>query len=121
MKMEIKKYKNMALRLLEILKQNGVKVPTGSFKIDMKAGEGIREDNGDRIFDINEMSDTGKSGNPLLNEDLMGVENADPNEDLGGYQAQDLLEAKERLEDQLIKLNLELREKNERLLELLEE
>jgi hypothetical protein len=31
------------------------------------------------------------------------------------------LEAKERLEDQLIKLNLELREKNERLLELLEE
>jgi hypothetical protein len=31
------------------------------------------------------------------------------------------LEAKERLEDQLIKLNMELKEKNERLLELLEE
>jgi hypothetical protein len=86
----------------------------------MNAGEGIREDKGDRIFDINEMSEAGKSGNPL-NEDLMGIENADPNEDLGGYQAQDLLEAKERLEDQLIKLNLELKEKNERLLELLEE
>ena len=85
--MEIKKYKNMALRLLEILKQNGIKVPTGSFKIDMNAGEGIREDKGDRIFDINEMSETGgKSANPL-NEDLLGIENADPNEDPGGYQA----------------------------------
>jgi hypothetical protein len=121
MKMEIKKYKNMALRLLEILKQNGIKVPTGSFKIDMNAGEGIREDKGDRIFDINEMSEPGKSNPGGLNDDLMGIENADPNEDLGGYQAQDLLEAKDRLEEQLIKLNMELKEKNERLLELLEE
>ena len=105
LKMEIKKYKNMALRLLEILKQNGVKVPTGSFKIDMNAGEGIREDKtGARVFDINEMSESGGKSGVGLNDDL-GLENADPNEDLGGYQAQDLLEAKERLEDQLVKLN----------------
>lgn len=86
--MEIKKYKNMALRLLEILKQNGIKVPAGSFKIDMNAGEGIREDRtGERIFDINEMSE-GKSGTQGgFNDDLAGIENADPNEDLGGYQA----------------------------------
>jgi hypothetical protein len=31
--MEIKKYKNMALRLLEMLKANGIKAPSG-FKID---------------------------------------------------------------------------------------
>jgi hypothetical protein len=31
------------------------------------------------------------------------------------------LEAKDRLEDQLVKLNMELKDKNERLLELLEE
>jgi hypothetical protein len=61
-----------------------VKLPTGSFKIDMNAGEGIREDKGDRIFDINEMSE-GKSGGAGLNDDLAGLENADPNEDLGGY------------------------------------
>ena len=53
----------------------------------MNAGEGIREDKGDRIFDINDMSETGKSGANGLNDDLMGIENADPNEDLGGYQA----------------------------------
>jgi hypothetical protein len=50
----------------------------------MNAGEGIREDKGDRIFDINEMSE-GKSGGAGLNDDLVGLENADPNEDLGGY------------------------------------
>ena len=31
------------------------------------------------------------------------------------------MEAKDRLEDQLVKLNMELKDKNERLLELLEE
>ena len=51
----------------------------------------------------------------------MGKENLEMNGDLGGLQDQELLEAKERLEDQVVKLNLEVREKNERLLELLEE
>jgi hypothetical protein len=56
LKMEIKKYKNMALRLLELLKQNGIKAPSG-FKIDQNAGTGIKEDKGENdVFDINEMS-----------------------------------------------------------------
>jgi hypothetical protein len=33
LKMDINRYKNMTLRLLEILKQNGIKQPAG-FKID---------------------------------------------------------------------------------------
>ena len=53
--MEIKKYKNMSLRLLEILKQNGIKQPAG-FKIDQNAGTGIKEDKADQVFDINELS-----------------------------------------------------------------
>lgn len=41
--------------------------------------------------------------------------------DEGGLQVQELLEIKERLEESVVKLNMELREKNEKLLELLEE
>jgi len=49
-------------------------------------------------------------------------ENADLNlGDEGGLQVQELLEIKERLEESVVKLNMELREKNEKLLELLEE
>jgi len=99
LKMEIKKYKSMALRLLEILKQNGIKVPGSMFKIDMEPVTGLREDKKEKIFDINDMTTEGKS-NPALNEDLGDLENVDGNEgDLGGYQAQDLLEMKDRLEE----------------------
>ena len=42
-------------------------------------------------------------------------------DDVDGYQEGELLEIKDQLEDQIVKMNLELREKNERLLELLEQ
>jgi hypothetical protein len=41
-------------------------------------------------------------------------------DDVDGYQEGELLEIKDQLEDQIVKMNLELHEKNERLLELLE-
>ena len=41
-------------------------------------------------------------------------------DDVDVYQEGELLEIKDQLEDQIVKMNLELREKNERLLELLE-
>ncbi len=44
--MDIKKYKNMSLRLLDIMKQNGIKQPAG-FKIDQNAGTGLKEDKGE--------------------------------------------------------------------------
>ena len=78
--MEIKKYKNMALRLLEILKANGIKQPVG-FKIDQAAGTGFKEDVAEKAFDINEMSQRGGSemadneggegGNDASNEELL--------------------------------------------------
>jgi len=119
--MEIKKYKNMALRLLEMLKANGIKAPTG-FKIDQSAGTGIKEDKGENdIFDINNESASAKMMQNGSNADLMfDKENVDDNNGLG-YSDQELMEAKERLEEQVVKMNMEMREKNERMLELLED
>jgi hypothetical protein len=56
LKMEIKKYKNMSLRLLEILKNNGIKAPTG-IKVDQNAGTGLTEDKGLGIYDITKLSE----------------------------------------------------------------
>jgi len=48
-------------------------------------------------------------------------ENEDLNIAGGGIETQELMDIKERLEESVVKLNLELREKNEKLLELLED
>lgn len=78
LKIEIKKYKNMALRLLEMLKTNGIKAPAG-FKIDQHAGTGFMEDKGeDRVYNIDKMSEHSKFGeerenDELLNGDLSGA------------------------------------------------
>ena len=56
----------------------------------------------------------------MLNSDInFDKENVDDNG--GGYTDSELLEAKERLEEQVVRMNLEMRDKNDRLLELLEE
>lgn len=101
----------MTLRLLEVLKQNGIKQPAG-FKIDGAAGSGLKEEKGPiGGFDINNMSaQVSEAG------DAKGGEDCDL-----GLNDQDLLEEKARLEDQVVKMNIELKEKNEKLLELLEE
>ena len=83
--MEVKKYKNMALRLLELLKANGISAPSG-FKIDQSAGTGIKEDKGENdIFDVNNESASAKMmQNGLSNADLMfDKENVDDNNGLG--------------------------------------
>jgi len=43
LKMDINKYKNMTLRLLEVLKSNGIKQPSG-MKIDANSGTGLKEE-----------------------------------------------------------------------------
>lgn len=42
LKMDINKYKNMTLRLLDELKKHGIKSPAG-IKVDMTAGTGLKE------------------------------------------------------------------------------
>lgn len=100
--METKKYKNMSLRLLEIMKQAGIKPPAG-FKIDQSAGTGlkdIKEEN--MIFDINDLdnrSNGGGQGEGADNkENTMRL-----NADLVGEQ--ELIEANERYANQIVNLN----------------
>ena len=66
--MDINKYKNMTLRLLDILKQNGIKQPAG-IKIDQGAGTGLKEEkNPLGGFDINNMSaQVSQNGDPSGN------------------------------------------------------
>lgn len=100
--METKRYKNMALRLLELLKASGVAVPTSGFKVDQAAGTGIKEDKGENdIFDINNEMGSNKMvmSNGVSNADLnFDKENVDDNNGMG-YSDQELMEAKERLEE----------------------
>jgi len=99
LKIEIRKYKNMTLRLLEVLKQHGIKAPAG-IKVDQSsnAAAGYKEEQA-----LSQMDATG-----ALEEE----------EKVDG---QSLAEEKERLEEQLVKLNLEMKNKDEKILELLEE
>ncbi len=113
LKMEIKSYKNQALLLLQILKKNGIQQPAG-LRLDAEAGTGLRKDDRADIFDINKMD----GGSAIGQEEK---ENEDLNIEGGGIETQELMEIKERLEESVVKLNLELREKNEKLLELLED
>ena len=120
LKIEIRKYKNMSLRLLEILKANKITAPSG-FKIDQNAGTGFTDDKGenrvygiDKISEHSQMANEDKENEDMLNDMTGGAGDA-------GEANAELLEQKERLEENVVRLNMELREKNERLLELLEE
>lgn len=55
LKIEINKYKNMTLRLLEELKKNGIKQPAG-IKVDMNAGTGLREEKKVNLDNLENMS-----------------------------------------------------------------
>ena len=52
--MDINKYKNMTLRLIEVLKKNGIKTPAG-ISVEAGAGTGLKEEK-DNTFDIANMS-----------------------------------------------------------------
>lgn len=114
LKMDINKYKNMTLRLLEILVQNKIQKPSWA-KIDQVAGSGLKEDKNlpGGGFDINNMS-----ANASQNGDADGNAGVE-----GGFEMnnEELMQEKERLEDQIVKLNMEVKDKNEKLLELLDE
>lgn len=118
----------MTLRLLLILKQNGIAQPAG-FKVDQNPVSGLKEDKGENaIFDINEMSENGEMNGDLnfdedkenMDEGVCGAATGEQKVSLSELYKEQLMQ-NERLEEQVVKLNMEVREKNEKLLELLEE
>ena len=120
LKIEINKYKNISLRLMEEIKRNGLKAPGYAAKANLSEPEtGLREEK--------EKGATLATGGAL---DHLEVESAGASHmDVGGEgmsvasgeaSAEQLIAEKHRLEEVIVKLNIEAKDKNEKLLELLE-
>lgn len=104
LKMEISKYKNMTLRCLEVLKKHGINVPAG-VKVDAAAGTGIKEDK-----PIGEGSQLDASG-------VGGSQDGGAQ----GATVEELSLEKDKLEQQLVDMNMDMKNKDEKMLEMLEE
>lgn len=111
LKMDIQKYKNIALKLIELLKANKINVPA-SLRVEAKAaiGVGLREEK--KVTDpIN--ADLASVGGNTLMDASMGGDSEALNEDARAI--------KERYESRMVELKTELNEQNEQLLKLIEE
>lgn len=89
---------------MEELKKHGIKQPAG-IKISENAGSGLKEEGGAENKGNDEMIEEGKS-----------VQGGDT-----GPGMTELVEENERLKDQLVKLNMDMKEKNENMLNMLDE
>ena len=115
LKIEINQYKNISLRLVQMLKSNGIKAPGFSEKAALDLKEtGVRIIKEERELggatDHLEQFSVGDSNLSMGGEGL----------DDGVANEQQLLNEKSRLEDQIVKMNMKLNDKNEKILELLE-
>lgn len=111
LKMDIQKYKNIALKLIELLKANKINIPA-SLRVEAQAaiGVGLREEK--KVSDpIN--ADLASVGGNTLMDASMGGESEMLNEDARAV--------KERYETRMVELKTELNEQNEMLLKLIEE
>ena len=109
LKMEIKKYKNMSLKIIKEFQRTGGKVPAYAQKLAKEDADGGNSQVGLKKE---------KSESNL--EDFEGESMFD-NSDAGASEeipeaAQDKID---KLEDQVVKLNLDLKDKNESILDLL--
>lgn len=117
--MDINKFKNISVRLMKEMERNGLKVPRDAARADLSAETGLREDadskpaqgTGGAYDHLDARSEAGSA-----NLDL-GVDGLD---DTGTATAEQLINEKHRLEDMIVKLNIDLKNKNEKILELIE-
>ena len=121
LKIEINRYKNISMRLMEEMKRNNVKVPkyAGSSTLPNKE-TGLREEaeekpamgTGGAQDHLEAQSEAG-SGTFEMGAD--GALN-----DSGVASPEQLINEKHRLEDVIVKMNIDLKNKNEKILELIE-
>lgn len=114
--MEINSFKNVSLRLVQTLKTNGIKVPNFATTANLEAKEtGLR-------IEAEEKENAGATEH--LEMVSVGDSNlsmgADALDDSGLATDQQLINEKHRLEEQIVKMNIDLKDKNEKVLELLE-
>ena len=107
LKIEIKKYKNIALRVMKEMKDKGIKVPAG-IKINEDDGSGLKEE---------AMPEKDGSGIPGLDDNVEENKMGDD----GEQGVAELSDENERLKDHLVKLNMDMKEKNENMLNMLDE
>lgn len=111
MKIEIKKYKNMSLRIVRELQRTGGKVPAYAQKLAKEDADGGNSQVGLKKE---------KSESNL--EDFEGESMFENSEAAASEEIPEKAQEKiDKLEDQVVKLNLELKEKNASILDLLQE
>ena len=119
LKIEINKYKNISLRLMDEMKRNGLKAPGYAAKAKLADPEtGLREEaegkgEGEAGALGHLEAESAGGGHLEMGGDGMSVAS-------GEASAEQLIAEKHRLEDQIVKLNMEAKDKNGKILELLE-
>jgi len=109
LKIEIKKYKNMSLKIIKEFQRTGGKVPAYAQKLAKEDAEGGNSQVGLKKE---------KSESNL--EDFEGESMFENSEAGAGEDIPEKVQDKiDKLEDQVVKLNLDLKDKNESILDLL--
>lgn len=110
LKIEINKYKNISLRLVEELKKSGVKAPGYAKNLNVQE-TGLREKEGKDKTAMDHLDTQSEAQSQMsLGGDF----------DEGDATEAQLIKEKRRLEETVARLNIDLKDKNEKILELLE-
>ena len=122
LKIEINKYKAIAQRLMGEMKRNNLKVPTFRGANVSERESGLREEaeeghavgTGGAQDHLEAASEAGSAAMEF------GAGGEGGMNDSGAATAEQLINEKHRLEDVVVKLNIDLKNKNEKILELIE-
>ena len=119
LKIEINKYKNISLRLMEEIKRNGLKAPGYAAKANLSEPEtGLREEvekKGDDVSGALGHLDAESAGASHLDVAGDGMSVA-----TGDATGEQLIAEKQRLEEVIVNMKLEAKDKNDKILDLLE-
>lgn len=113
--MEIKKYKNLSLRIIKELKKQGGKVPNYATSLEKEAN-----DPGKSALAAGLKIDKGSDDENFDGESMFGGA-SESNLDGEGDIPEKIQAKLDKYEDQIVKLNFDLKDKNSKLLELLSE
>ena len=121
LKIEINKYKNISMRLMEEMKRNSLKIPGYAGKANLQKREtGLREEAPEKAGvgtggAADHLEAASEAGSATFEMGADGGVN-----DSGAATQEQLINEKHRLEDVIVKLNIDLKNKNEKILELIE-
>ena len=120
LKMEINKFKNISLRLMDEMKRSSVKIPGYAARANLSSREtGLREEadvpatgTGGAQDHLEAVSEAGSAAFEMGPDGALN--------DSGVATTEQLINEKHRLEEVIVKLNIDMKNKNEKILELIE-